>query len=57
MTDGGFVVDGQNVVTPLNQMEIYRIVDEIHEKGISNIVVCGVFSHKNNSQEQQVVSY
>ena len=57
MVDGGFSLDGENVVRPLNQVGICRIVDEIHEKGVSNIVVCGVFSQKNNSQEKQVLSY
>ena len=57
MVDGGFSLDGESVVRPLNQFRICRTVDEIHKKGVSNIVVCGVFSQKNNSQEKQVVDY
>ena len=54
LVDGGFHFDGQREITCLRRSEIEQCVQRIKDNGIRNVVVSGVFSPVNKSQEEQV---
>jgi N-methylhydantoinase A/oxoprolinase/acetone carboxylase beta subunit len=51
---GGYYYDGKNEISPLNEKEIVKSLNELKEYGIKHIVVSGVYSPVNNTQERQV---
>ena len=54
LVDGGFHFDGQREITCLRRSEIEQCVQRIKDDGVRNVVVSGVFSPVNKSQEEQV---
>ena len=54
MLDGGYHFDGQKEVTSLRRPEVEDAVRRIRDSGVRNIVVSGIFSPVNSSQEEQV---
>ena len=54
MVGGGFHFDGQREITPLNRAEIEATAAKIRESNVKNVVISGLFSPVNNSQERQV---
>lgn len=55
LLSGGFEVDG-NEISPLDEKEITHACKTLAEKGVKNIVVCGVYSPSNPSQEITVAN-
>lgn len=57
MVNGGYYSDGVKEICALNKTEIEDCLQEIRNDRISNIVVSGIFSAVNNTQELQVNLY
>ena len=56
MISGGYMFDGEHEIRPLDKTEVEDCVQQIRDCRLSHIVVSGVFSPVNNSQEIQVLS-
>ena len=52
-TEGGFLLDGRTI-SEVSPEDIERICDHVKDNGVRNIVLSGLFSPKNATQEQQV---
>lgn len=50
--EGGFEFDGGTEITPLDKEQIQRATDQALEAGYTSVVVSGVFSPVNSSQEE-----
>ncbi|XP_052062150.1 uncharacterized protein LOC127702117 [Mytilus californianus] len=50
---GGYQVDGREI-SPIDRLEILKIVSESYKEGISNFVICGIFSPLRKEQEELV---
>lgn len=51
--NGGYQVDG-SLITKLDEKEIIRVIQEIKDSNVHNVVISGVFSPVNSNQEKQV---
>lgn len=56
MVSGGYEFDGKTEIAPVDEHEIRSVVETIKNNDVRNIVVSGVFSPVNNTQEQKVYS-
>lgn len=54
MVKGGFEFDGEKEIAKVDLEEIQKVIDHIKKDNVANIVVSGVFSPVNHSQETQV---
>ncbi|TRY71782.1 hypothetical protein TCAL_09554 [Tigriopus californicus] len=55
MVDGGFYISGQEFM-PINEKEIVEVAKQIKVSNVRNVVVSGLFSPHDNSQEEKVAS-
>jgi N-methylhydantoinase A/oxoprolinase/acetone carboxylase beta subunit len=51
--NGGYQVDGREI-TPVEKEEILTVVSESKTKGISQFVICGIYSSFRTEQELNV---
>lgn len=52
LCEGGFEFDGGTEISPLNKEQIMEATDKVLKAGYTSLVVSGVFSPVNSSQEQ-----
>lgn len=50
--EGGFEFDGGTEISPLNKEQIQRATDKALKAGYTSLIVSGVFSPVNSSQEK-----
>ena len=54
LVDGGFEVTGNEVIRPMKEPELVKIIGELKDAGIKNVVLSGVFSPINAEHENRV---
>lgn len=52
LCEGGFEFDGRTEISPLNKDQIIGATDKALKAGYTSLVMSGVFSPVNSSQEQ-----
>ncbi|XP_072038494.1 uncharacterized protein [Amphiura filiformis] len=55
LINGGYQFDGQ-VITQVDKEEVLRCIEDLKKNQVKNVVISGVFSPVNGSQEEQVAA-